>query len=250
MARTDERPAQRGKRPHPIEWTAAEQALFRDLYPRATKQEILAALPRRTWVGLGRYAYKLQVKRTCDGRLPWTDAENEVLREHYNKLSRTDLALKLNRSWQSVKMAATRLGLSKPRALSRQEKEERDAAARMARLQKIEAKQKAKGRKAKQRAVPVVAKPKPKPAPKPVVIAPEPVKRSPATPILNARVEQRRLADKQREQKPKPFVTADQIRSLSASHPARQAWTRAAYHGPQAATDAFYAAMQQYPQAA
>jgi hypothetical protein len=101
--------------------------------------------------------------------------------------------------------------------------------------------------KAKAEAAPA---PTPKPAPKPGAVKPEPVKRSPATPNLNTRAEQRRLAEKLQEQKPKPYVTADQLRALSATHPARLAWTRAAYHGPQAATDAFHQAMSQLKQAA
>jgi hypothetical protein len=112
------------------------------------------------------------------------------------------------------------------------------------------AKQAEKKKAAKEKLAKVKAKAaaKPKPAPKPVVVAPEPVKRSPATPILNARAEQRRLAAIQEEKKPKEFVTAEQLRA--APQPVRWAYTCAANRGPAAATEAFYAAMQQYKQAA
>jgi hypothetical protein len=82
------------------------------------------------------------------------------------------------------------------------------------------------------------------------VIAPEPVKRSPSTPILNARADARRRAEAERAKKPKPYVTASDFEGLGATHPARVAYTRAANHGPAAATEAFYQAMNQLKQAA
>lgn len=242
MSRTDPRPAQRGKKPHPTDWTAEEQAQVRALYPVASKTDILATFPTRTWVGIGRYCSKHKIERTCGLHADWTEAEYEIVRQGYRRQSREELVAQLGRTWQAIKMAAVRLGLTKSQAEARKEREAKEAAARVARSEKQAAK-----RKPKKKAT-VAAKPKP--APKPAVVAPEPVKRSPSTPILNARVEQRRLADKQREQKPKPYVTAAEIKALGANHPARWAYTRAAHAGPAAATEAFHQAMSQLKQAA
>lgn len=98
--------------------------------------------------------------------------------------------------------------------------------------------------------VPVpVSVPKRERTAKPVAVLPEPVKRSPVTPTLNTRAEQRRLQEAIEAKKPKRFVTADEIRELRADHPARWAYTVAARQGPEAATAAFRSAMNQYQQA-
>jgi len=251
------RPARRtvdGSRSHSNDYTPAEDAALRALYPSAPRAEVLAALPTRDWKALQRAADRRGISRP---RRPhnakWEGKPIEMLRARYATEGALLLAAELGFPAAHVRSKAEAEGIihiprqkKRPAKKARKRTPAEEKAAREARLQKLYP---------NRLAAPKVAKPaakvaKPKPAPKPVVVAPEPVKRSPATPLLNARAEQRRLADKQQEQKPKPYVTAEQIKALGANHPARWAWTKAAHAGPAAATEAYHQAMNQLKQVA
>lgn len=241
---------------HTRAWSAAHEAILQEHYP--TKGAAYVAplvgrlhrtvLSKAGHMGLTRvYAPRpIAAKKprppralrssTQPPRAVWSERELAALREHYPTKGGPYLRTVLGRSQQAISDKASRLGIVYTGGVDKVELQAQRKAARAERRKMKEAARREKlahrqpvGRPRK----PVVA----------VVVAP--VKRSPATPNLNARAEARRKAERTQQAKPKPYVTADQLRKLPAAHPARLAYTRAAYHGPAAATEAFYAAMKQ-----
>ena len=66
-------------------WTNKELEILKDKYPRAPKEDVLAALPGRTWSGIKVKAAVLKIKRSLDvieantGER-WTASELEALK--------------------------------------------------------------------------------------------------------------------------------------------------------------------------
>lgn len=210
-------------------FTPAEVALLKEIFPTcATRAELQAAFPERTMLGIRCKAAQLGLRRDVAPMVYWTPAEDALLVQHYADKGTVFLAKRLNRTQQAIKQRASRLGI-KCLLIGQPVKNPRVPA-------------------------PTAHDPRPKNdhtlRPLAVGVQVDPVKRSPDTPTLNTRAEVKRRAEAAEKQKPKPYVTAEEIRSLSAAHPARLAWTRAAYNGPAAATAAFREAMNAYKQAA
>jgi len=219
---------QKARAPHPADWLLNERLLLAKLYPTAEKAEILAALPKRTWVSIQCQAVKQGLSRPSYIAPAWTEAENEIIRVNYPTLySRGTAQLLPGRSRGATRKQAHLLGI---KAINRRPETIRAKSPKAAPKPKKEA--------AARKPKPVVQKP-----------APAPVKRSPATPNLNAQAAKQQ-AKKAEAARPKEFVTAAEVQALSANHPARWAWTRAARNGPAAATIAFHQAMNELKQAA
>lgn len=69
----------KGRAAYP-EWTGAEQAALKRLYPIASWGEIYAAVPGRSRAALNQYARKiLKLRRDCDRRDRWSDKETVIL---------------------------------------------------------------------------------------------------------------------------------------------------------------------------
>jgi hypothetical protein len=50
-----------------VSWSEEEDSTIRSLWPQASKEELLAALPIRSWTGLRHRASRLKVRRIIDG---------------------------------------------------------------------------------------------------------------------------------------------------------------------------------------
>lgn len=216
-----------------------ECATVRKFWPSATRAELLAALPGRTWNSIQHQARRLYVRRLSrihqgPYKSAWSPEHLELLRAHYPKEGSGYVADLVGRGTGAVTMMAKKLGIRRQWAgpMPRVAKP-RPVRAVAVKVAKTPASKASKSALAKQQ-------------PEPVAI--QPVKRSPVTPVLNARAEARRRAEKEQQTKPKPFVTVDQLKA--APQPVRWAYTCAANRGPAAATEAFHAAMQKYKQAA
>lgn len=222
-------------------WTDAENEVLRQHYATADAATLASLLPRRNAHGIKMQAGRLKLARAQPSPGTWSEEHMAILREHYPTKGSAYVAALVGRSRNRVTGHAHEhlipyIGVRNPK---------RPKPAGPTYPEK-----KAVGRPRKVQEVAPVPVPKRERAAKPVAVAPEPVKRSPATPTLNTRAEQRRLQEAIEAKKPKRFVTADEIRELRADHPARWAYTRAARQGPEAATAAFRQAMSQLNQAA
>jgi hypothetical protein len=222
-------------RPNTLDYTLKERALLAKHYPTTTREQMEEMLPGRKWPSIQALATRLKIRRQLPQSRPstWTEAELAILRAEYPKQGVMKVAALLGCTSDRVNLCAKKLGLQRP-----QRYVPKPMPAKVAKAPKAPKEPKeARLTKADRELLKKVA-------------APTPVKRSPITPTLNTRAEQRRLAEKLQEQKPKPFVTAAEIRELRADHPARWAYTVAARQGPEAATAAFRQAMSQLNQAA
>jgi hypothetical protein len=88
-------------------WRPAEDAALRRHYPDGTQEEVLAALPGRTWVAVTRRAHVLGVRR---GR-PWTPEEDAELRRMWPEHARRTMVRNLGRSWDGIRVRAALLDL-------------------------------------------------------------------------------------------------------------------------------------------
>lgn len=212
---------------HPKVYSPAEIDLLKAIYVQSSQAELLAAFPGRSLASIRCQAGELRLLKIKNPLTKWTPEMDAVLREHYPLIGSEGVAKRLKLPKQAVKRRAGHLQVYVRRMV-------RNAVSKTP-------------RPTEHSFVPKSTK-----TLRPLLVgsAPEPVKRSPATPNLNARVEQRRRADKERDQLPKEFVRAEEIRKLSANHPARLAYTVAAHQGPAAATKAYHEAMATYKQAA
>jgi hypothetical protein len=101
-------------------FTSEEDELIRTLYPVATRDEILAKLPGRTWYAITSRAMRLGVRR----RKVWSTKEDEILRQHYPTLPDEKLLEMLpGRSLLSIRSRANELGLRKATRWSAEEDE-------------------------------------------------------------------------------------------------------------------------------
>lgn len=225
-------------RSNPVDFTPEERAVVTAHYPTATREQIEALLPGRPWNSIRTLAFRLKVRRQVEVTSPtsWTPEELAILRAEFPR--------------QGSHKVADLLGCSRGRVL---------LCAKKLKLERLPRERKPKPMPLKAEKPARVAKPKPTPpakADKQLLVQAQqaarvaPVKRTPAAPTVDVRAEQRRLAAEREAKKPKPYVVAADFAGLGATHPARVAYTREARNGPQAATDAFRAAMQQYNKAA
>ncbi len=87
-------------------WTAAEDALLRDLYPRFPVAEVADRLGR-TVQSLRKRAQALHIQTWH----LWTEADRERLREMYGRVPCRQIARDLRRTPLAVKQQAMKLGL-------------------------------------------------------------------------------------------------------------------------------------------
>jgi hypothetical protein len=104
-------------------WQKEEDDLLRMLWPSASREAILAALPGRTWAAINQRASLLKIKRervrvnARTGRR-WTREEKEQLKELYaSGVSIEQIARKLQRSEATVKSTAFSMGVARPKEL-------------------------------------------------------------------------------------------------------------------------------------
>ncbi len=103
-------------------WTPEEEAILRELYPTASQDEIMAALPGRGWSSIQGRAYVLKVKRiekpapgptTCK---PWSAEDIAKLREVYPEVERSVIMECFpDRTWVGVQLQARKLDLRRIR---------------------------------------------------------------------------------------------------------------------------------------
>lgn len=126
-------------------WTDKEHDLLRELYPRAPKEDVLAALPGRTWSGIKVKATHLKVKRHTDvvkagtGER-WTESEICVLEAIYpNGPQHLVEAVFPNHTWSSIQSAASRYSITREAGQHRLSLHERDTMLALNEIGKAEA---------------------------------------------------------------------------------------------------------------
>jgi hypothetical protein len=223
---------------HPNDYSEAEHALLVAHYPQASRADVLAALPGRTWCSIQGHAIRTQVRRHAYRTKPWTAADVALLQARYATTPTAELAARLGRTAQAVKMCAVRLRLTAERRGPRQQppRPPRAKAVKPTKPPKPTLVLKARA----------AAKPKPKP------MAPDPAKgkalptpglqTNAGTPNLNAAKAARKAA--QQAAKRPVVVTAAELSKYDYAHPARQAYNRAAHLGGHVAQQAFHAALK------
>lgn len=97
------------------EWTDIEKSILKVIYFDFTREQILAALPNRSWSAIVSCAKKLKLKRRKDlNSYFWTKEEIKILRNNYSKLETEELIKLLpNKNHNSIYLKASRLGLVK-----------------------------------------------------------------------------------------------------------------------------------------
>jgi hypothetical protein len=210
-------------------YTEAEQTLLRQLYPRATQDELLAAFPNRSLKGLSKQAQALGIARHA---IHWCPSEDAYMLMHYPTDGPAAVGQALNRSVRQVISHAHKLHL---------------------RFRKPTIPKPVKQPKVK--AVKVLA---PKPA-KVLLERPEPkalpmpgVQSNFSTPVLNAQKAAKVAAAKLTEQEKKKLalVPATELAKLPYTHPARMAYTVNAKNGGHAASQAYHQVMNTLKQVA
>lgn len=206
-------------------YTEAERALLRQLYPRASKEDVLAALPSRSFKGISKQAQEMGIARHA---IHWCPSEDAYMLAHYSTDGPAAVGAALDRPARQVISHAHKLHLRfrKPAA---------PKPAPAPKRRKVRA-----------------AKPT---APKPFVEAPAPQAPKPAsikTPVLNAAKAQRIAAEKldKAKQVKLAIVPATEIAKLPYTHPARMAYTVNARHGGAAASQAYHQVMSTLKQVA
>lgn len=92
-----------------IVWKPREDAALRKHYPEGTREEVLAAIPGRTWVAVCQRACVLGVKRARS----WTPEEDAELRRMWPEHARRTMIRNLWRSWDGIRTRAHLLGLKR-----------------------------------------------------------------------------------------------------------------------------------------
>ena len=81
----------KGRKPYP-EWTEAEIATLRRLFPGASWPELLAALPGRTRRSIWQKGKNVEkIVRKINRKVPWTRGDDDVLRKNYQTASDAEL---------------------------------------------------------------------------------------------------------------------------------------------------------------
>lgn len=105
-----------------------EEETIRTHYPTATRDEILALIPARTWVQIGAHARKMGVHRTSETwgnsvregrktlRDSWSAGENIQLIKFYPQHTRAEICAALpRRAWKAIRCHARRLDIARTR---------------------------------------------------------------------------------------------------------------------------------------
>lgn len=180
-------------------YTAADAAYLRAFYTIATQQQIMRAMPGRSWTNIGNKASRLG----CSGRVKimpvkhissWHETNLAILRTHYSTQGAAYVAELTGLTLHAVRAAASRNGIryvaQGPRPRAPRPYRPRTAP--------------------KVAAAPVARTPRPLPPVKAPRIG---------TPVANAN------AARKRRDGPIVSITAQEISRLSYSHPARMAYT-------------------------
>lgn len=101
-------------------WSDAELSILKQHYETTPRSELMALLPDRTWKQIVKKAKKLGLKRDkslgtrSPSRGQYTPEEDALIRLYYEgEISRSELLARLNRTEQSIRGRARRLGLKK-----------------------------------------------------------------------------------------------------------------------------------------
>ncbi len=241
-------------------YTAQELAAITELFPRASMEVLLAALPGRNFKAIHRQARKLGLNRFA---IHWPPADDAYLVAHYAQDGPAAVAQALGRTARQVISHAHKLGVrflpvSVPKAPKPPRPEKQAKAPKPEKVLKAaKAPKPAKAVKAKVAKPVSIAKPAKVAAPKPAkVLKAEPDKRplpvpgvqsNFRTPILNAAKAARIASEKQQKQAKalQQIVPAAEVQKLAYTHPARMAYMLNAKHGGMAASVAFREVMQQ-----
>lgn len=93
----------------PNGWSEAELDILAKHYGTATKAQILALLPKRTWRAIKGMAYTRG--NLTQRMIPWTAEQLETMRKHYEDLGAAVLAKMIGRTPVSVWCRAKAMGL-------------------------------------------------------------------------------------------------------------------------------------------
>jgi len=102
-------------------WSEQEKEILRSSWSSATKEDIMKALPNRTWHGITQQAMKMGIKRPTyrppyDTWYPWTEDDDARLVELYNGgKPLADIAAELGRTVPGIACRLRTKGLSRPR---------------------------------------------------------------------------------------------------------------------------------------
>jgi hypothetical protein len=234
-------------------YSAVEKAALAAHWPVSTRAQVLEALPGRSWDSMRKQAQNQKLRRPDPQA--WTPEHEAILREHYPSGGAVEVAKLTGRTLAQCYDKAYRISIryeGKPGPVANRHR----PALRKKKPREISIRQRLAAERREERLRKLLTpKPKPVPAPKvakapkapaPVTPKPDPVRPPSArTPNLNAQKNATVAKQKQAAEKPKDYVSADMIRVLPPTHPARVAYTRAAYKGMPAAQAAFHEAMKQ-----
>lgn len=199
-------------------YSEVERKALRRLYPNASREQVLAALPGRSWDGIQHQARDLKLRRKHPGQRgkngQWSDEHIAILTAHYATQGAAYVGNLVGRAPGTVTAQACKLKLNRVRPLPAP-------------------KQHSPVPKAKNTLRPMQVGAK--------LEAPAPTKRSPNTPNLNARVEARL----RESHKKKAVSIIDQIKHLPADSEGRKVYAIAARNGGPAGTAAFLAWQKQ-----
>lgn len=95
-------------------WSDEEKAILKKLYPTASNEEILKALPGRSWESIGMRASRTKLSRVIRGAgLSWTDEEDEILKKlWFTEHSQEEIEKALPRhNWNAIRLHAPSVGL-------------------------------------------------------------------------------------------------------------------------------------------
>jgi len=125
-------------------WTQEEYEILEKLYPRAPKEEVLAALPGRNWGGIKVKATLRKIRRSLDvieavtGER-WTESELSCLELFYPYAPRHVIeAIWPQHSWSSIQSAAHRQSITRCTGQYRLSLHERDTIKAINELGKVE----------------------------------------------------------------------------------------------------------------
>jgi DNA invertase Pin-like site-specific DNA recombinase/ribosomal protein L29 len=102
-------------------WSTEEKILLRELWPSATKPEIEASLPSRTWKGMAGVAHRLGISRQgvrtpSEIWRPWTAEEDrKFMKQYYHGDTLDDIAIAVGRSPSAVGCRVQVKNLQRPR---------------------------------------------------------------------------------------------------------------------------------------
>jgi hypothetical protein len=102
-------------------WQADEDNLLRLLWPSASRETVVAALPERTPEAISQRASRLELRQQWEKKLTdtaplWTEEDDNQLRELYTTgVSVGEIASKLGRSQQAIRGRASSIGASRPK---------------------------------------------------------------------------------------------------------------------------------------